>query len=52
MERDIYDISMEEAISRATDYASEQFVEVLNDYRKETEFFENYDFKIVVEKCL
>lgn len=42
------DFKLEEVIEMAKNYASEQFVEVLNDYGYEVEFFEKYDYTIKV----
>lgn len=42
------DFTLEEVIEMAKNYASEQFVEVLNDYGKEVEFFEKYGYTIKV----
>ena len=44
------EFSLEEVIEMAKNYASEQFTEVLNDYGKEVEFFEHYNFKIEVKE--
>jgi hypothetical protein len=43
------EFTMEEVIEMAQVYAGEQFVEVLNDYGKESEFFKKYTYTIKVE---
>ena len=42
------EFTLQEVIEMAREYASEQFVEVLNDYGKEVEFFEKYSYTIKV----
>jgi hypothetical protein len=42
------DFTLEKVIDMAKKYASEQFVEVLNDYGYEVEFFEKYGYTIKV----
>ena len=42
------EFTLEEVIEMAKTYAGEQFVEVLNDYGYEVEFFEKYGYTIQV----
>lgn len=44
------EFSLEEVIEMAKNWASGQFTEVLNDYGKEVEFFENYSYTIQVKR--
>ena len=44
------DFTLEEVIEMATNYASEQFSEVLNDYKKQDEFFKKYEYTITVKE--
>lgn len=44
------EFSIEEVIKMAEEWATKQFTEVLYDYNKEEEFFENYSFRIIVAK--